>query len=383
MRDILTIAKKELKSIFSNKSIVAQMLLLPFGLIFGFIVLSSFMMTPMEMEEGNKLEYSYYVNAPSYFVTPFNELGLEAVSDDEIDEIKTKIENGDSNLLIVFPENFELRDDANNLCNIEMWYNSNDMDSTLAQSMAAGVLDSVRPVNFTVNINDPESYDLGKELDFLQQSLLMTFPSYALMAIFMTSLAIASESVVGEKERGFMNLLLIAPIKRSGIAIGKLLSIFAVNSISGASAMIGMFASTLFSSYVLNVNSMSYGVIEYVLLFTSAVTTSFAMSSLVLFISSKSTTIKQAQNSSTVVMMVLMLMGIFSNTEPGRDIIKNIGEMNQLIPLWSGVFSMNNVLDGSIVMPEVLLAAGVNVVFAIIVAIAASRLFEDEKIMQG
>ena len=198
MRGIITIAKKELKALFSNRTMLAQMLLLPFGMIFGFMMMSSMMGNTAMLEEGEKLQGSYYVNAPEYFITPFKDLGLESAKSDEIDAIKSEIENGDSNVLIVFPDNFELSNDVNALCDIEVWYNSSEMDSAFAQSLVVGVLDSVRPVNFTININDPESYDLGEEIDIMQEMLVLSFPIYAIMAIFMTTQAIAAESIVGE-----------------------------------------------------------------------------------------------------------------------------------------------------------------------------------------
>jgi ABC-type Na+ efflux pump permease subunit len=383
MRDILTIAKKELKALFSNKTMLAQILLLPFCIVFGFMMMSTMMGNTAMLEEGEKLQGSYYVNAPSYFVTPLKDLGLESVKSDKIDAIKTEIENGDSNILVVFPDNFELSNDVNALCNIEVWYNSSEMDSAFAQSLVIGVLDSARPMNFTIKINDPESYDLGEEVDLMQEMLVLSFPIYAIMAIFMTTQAIASESIVGEKERGFMNLLLITPVKRTNIAFGKLMSIFGVNVIGGISSMLGMLASVFVTSNVLKVGEMAYGLRDCLMLFAAAISCSFAMTSVVMFISAQSKTVKQAQSMSTFVMMALMLMGILSQTEAGMDIVKSLGELNSIIPLWSGIYSMQNILNGSVEVNAFLLTTAINVLFAIVVAVCAARLFEDEKTMQS
>jgi hypothetical protein len=76
-------------------------------------------------------------------------------------------------------------------------------------------------------------------------------------------------------------------------------------------------------------------------------------------------------------------MGILSQTEAGMDIVKNLGELNSMIPLWSGIYSMQNILNGSVETTAILLTTGINVLFAIIVAVCAARLFEDERIMQG
>jgi hypothetical protein len=54
-----------------------------------------------------------------------------------------------------------------------------------------------------------------------------------------------------------------------------------------------------------------------------------------------------------------------------------------MIPLWSGIYSMQNILNGSAEVNAILLTTAINVLFAIVVAVCAARLFEDEKIMQG
>ena len=47
MRDIITVAKKEIKAFFSDKAILMQMFILPFAIVFGYGMLMSAMWSGM------------------------------------------------------------------------------------------------------------------------------------------------------------------------------------------------------------------------------------------------------------------------------------------------------------------------------------------------
>ncbi|MFQ7035420.1 MAG: ABC transporter permease subunit [Candidatus Borkfalkia sp.] len=54
-------------------------------------------------------------------------------------------------------------------------------------------------------------------------------------------MGIAPESIAGEKERGTIATLLVTPIKRSELVVGKVLSLSALSSLSAISSFIGTF----------------------------------------------------------------------------------------------------------------------------------------------
>lgn len=383
MRAIWTIAKKEIKAIVTNKQLLLQITIVPFLFIFGFMLMSAVMMDSALEDPSEKEFIGYYINTPEYFQETFDSMGLKSTTPQEVENIKTQIADKEVDILIVFPEDFELSMDGENLDNIEMWYNSRNTNSITAQSMIVNILDSTRPITFTININSSEEYDLGEYIDPFTQMLQMIFSVYSIMALFMAIQALAAESIVGEKERGFMNLLLITPVKRSHIAIGKLTTIFAVNLISGTAAMIGLVASSVLGKNVVGEMSMQLTPESYLSLFLIMVTCAFALSSIVMLISAVSKTVKQAQTSSAAVLMVVSLAGIFSSGDTGFDAQKILGDKLPLIPCYNGIIEMQNIIAGSVSMNNTLMIVAVNITFALVISLIASRMFENEKIMQN
>lgn len=380
MRDIWTIAKRELRATFSDKASVIAMLITPFVLIFGFMMMTS-MMGTTDVDEDYKA-VGYYINAPEYFIEVMEEIGLENLaSNNDVETIKSGIENEDCDVLIAFPEDFSM-DNPEKLSDIEIWYNSTNMESTYAYSVLIGILDSARPVLFTINANDPESYDLGG-LNIMEEMLALSFPLYSIMGIFMGCLNIAADSIAGDKERGFMNLLLIAPTKRRRIAFGKSLSIFCINIASAISVMLGLSASVIMLKNMDMAADLAYSFVDYASLFASAVCGAFAMTGVVLICSTVATSVKQSQTLSTSTMMILMVCGILSNTESGADIVKSLGTANALIPLWNAVSSMQNIIHGKYEVVDIIISCAINLGFVLIATMTVAKMFDDEKIMQS
>ncbi|MBQ6212680.1 MAG: hypothetical protein IJJ57_07295 [Ruminococcus sp.] len=69
MRDIITIAKKELRAFFTDKAILLQMIILPFIIVFGYCMLMTSMTESQKesQEQNDKPVVAYSVNAPDEF----------------------------------------------------------------------------------------------------------------------------------------------------------------------------------------------------------------------------------------------------------------------------------------------------------------------------
>ncbi|MGN0553574.1 MAG: ABC transporter permease, partial [Oscillospiraceae bacterium] len=215
LKDILTVAKKELRSCFSDKAILAQILLLPFLMVFGYSMLMS--VFSETTDEADKSNYTAYcINVPEYMTDDFTELGLKNAGQDKIDTIKNDISEKKCDLLIVFPKDFTIAEvGAAALSNVEIWYNSESTDSVMLYSKTMALLDAFQPNVFTVNADTDIDYDFGDEDYGVKRLLGIILPVMILMSVFMVCMNLAAESIAGDKERGFLNTMLIAPIKRS------------------------------------------------------------------------------------------------------------------------------------------------------------------------
>ena len=383
MRDILTILKKEIKSVFQSKRILFQIIIVPLILILSGSLLSFTLLdSAMETQENFKID-GYVVNAPDVFADAFTELGLHNANESDIDTIKDAIANDKTHVLLVFPQDFELTYDQESLQNVEMWYNSAGTDSAYAQPLIMGVLDSVRPNLFTINAENTESYDLADESDTFVMTMEMFFPMYAIMGVFCAVMALASESIVGDKERGFMNLLLIAPVKRRNIAFGKALNLFMVNVLSSIAVIIGAFLSAIIYEQMDLGGSVTYGFGTYATLFVCVLFGAFSMTSVCLLISTTSKTIKQANNTCSLIFMVVTVGNLISTLPTFQEVLSHSENMLYLIPVFNLNLCMQDAINSSTSIMNLLISIGINLILAVALTLYSAKLFNNEKVMQN
>ena len=112
------------------------------------------------------------------------------------------------------------------LQNIALYYNSVSTSSTEIYTYYYTVLYSQSVVSmYNVNANIDMQYDMATNEDLSSMMLTMLMPMLLTMLLFTGCLAIATESIAGEKERGTMATMLVTPVKRSHIAIGKIIAL--------------------------------------------------------------------------------------------------------------------------------------------------------------
>ena len=381
MKDIVSVVKRELRALLKDKAILVQIVLLPFAVVFGYSVLMSAMNEPQTTKEVS----AYYVHAPEYMVEGLAELGLTEATADEVECVKEGIADKANELLVVFPEDFSIAETREGqLSDIELWYNSSDTGSAVLRSNVLAFLDAFRPNVFTVNARQDVAYDLGEE-DYLARKMLGTvLPMLLLMMVFTVCMNLAAETVAGDKERGFLNTMLIAPVKRSSIAAGKAICILLAAFAGGISAFAGMaLALPKFATAMGVKEGLSYSVAEYVLLFAVTMTAVFALAGLLLVISSVARDTKQATSIAPVIMVVMMVMSLLTMVESFGRTVERLGMVNAVIPAWNAMTVMQNiiVLEYSSVFVAVTCVA--NLVFAGICIVLVGRMFENEKIVNG
>lgn len=381
MRDILTIAKRELRAIFTNKTMIVSVILVPFLIMFASMTVGTMFEAEPVVDETYKIN-GYVVNTPELFGSTFADVGLIEATTNDIEEIQDKISDGIVDLLVVFPAEFHLTYDETQLCNVEMWYNSNNLDSTYAQQFVVGILDSTRPVTFTLNIDNPESYDLGPELDMFKEMLNIFFPLYSIYCICLASMTIAASSIAGEKENGFMNLLLISPVKRKHIALGKCLALFGTNLCTATVVILATILSTCMYTFADIELVVSYSATDYLILFITSLTGAFVVTSICLLISAYAKTAKEATSRCSIALIFVMLIGLFVNFPMGIDFINKIANYYHLIPVANSMLIAADVINGEANIINAFIASGINLVTALACTIFASTLFEKEKVMQ-
>lgn len=378
INDIFTVIKRELKGISKDKMLIFQIIFLPFVIMVGYTML----MVVMSEDTDNNDTSAYIVNAPEYMLDGFESMNIKSIDASDINTIKSKISQKEAQLLVVFPDNFKA--DTENPQNIDIWYNGADTSSVELWSSVNIYLNEFQPHAFTINMSENMQYDLSNE----EQKALSLFgamlPTMLIMVVFITIMNISAEAIAGDKERGFLNTVLVTPVSRGSIATGKAVSIYILAVIGGLSTFGGMIVSLPKMAKATDLNvKIVYTFSDYALLFAVTMITVFASVSILLIISTLSNSVKQATSISSVMTFVFMIPSMLLSTDSFEKVIRNIGMRNNFIPIWNTILNIRSVIMLDYKTSNIIISVTVNIVFCILATAFVAYCFKNEKIVNG
>jgi sodium transport system permease protein len=246
---LLVVLKKEFTRFFTDKRQVLGTLLAPGLMIFVMYALMWQGMFTVMAGSSDEPPTIYAVNLPQSIEAPASEAGLEftQASASNVDGIKQEIVDQAVDVLVVFPADFDTQvaagmDRSGTAPAVEVYYNSAKTESSEAYNAVRSMLSSYQDSlykPFTVNAGDG-AFDLASSADILSMVMGGIMPMMILMFLFIGCMAIAAESLAGEKERGTMATMLVTPLKRWQLAAGKIISVSVISLLAGISVVVGM-----------------------------------------------------------------------------------------------------------------------------------------------
>ena len=385
--NIGAIIRKEFNRFFTDRRLVMTAIILPGLMIY---LLYSFMgsaMSNMYSVEDDFAPTVYAVNAPASIAALAQEAGmtLTDVSPQEAEGVRTQIVDKQAELLAVFPADFDAQvaayaPGAGEAPNIELYYNSTDADSSQAHAMFAALLDGYESslVN-KFDVNRGVSADLASERDTAGQIFSSMLPLLMMVFLFSGCMAIAPESIAGEKERGSIATLLVTPLGRGELAMGKVISLGCISLLSGASSFLGTMLSLpklMGSAGGVALEAAAYGAGDYAALFAVIASTVLLLTGMIAVLSAFAKTVKEASMLVMPLMIVSMLVGV---TSMFGDVHAQLGWY--CIPLYNSVQCMSGVLAFSASAAAVGVTVAVNLALAACMTLILRRLFNSESVM--
>jgi sodium transport system permease protein len=229
---------------------------------------------------------------------------------------------------------------------------------------------------FDVNAGG-DTYDLATEEDMTGMIFSMVMPMLLVMLLFSGCMAVAPESIAGEKERGTIASLLITPTKRSHIAIGKILALSIMALISGTSSTLGVVLSLpKLVGDSLTLDGSVYGVVDYAMLAVVILSTVLVLITLISIISAYAKTVKEAGSYVTPLMIVSMLIGLTGMFGASAQ-----SPVLYLIPIYNSVQSMIGIFSFEASLVNMAITVASNVAVTAIGVFVLTRMFNSEKIM--
>lgn len=389
MKNIYVVVKKELKRFLGDSRMVFSVLF-PGILI---CILYTFMGNAFAQQTSLAEDYQYQIyveNLPeafSYFKD--NEsFELTEISEAEIDGAKEKLSDQQIDLLVVFPEDFDLKisdyniaDQDTDVPEISMYYNSVSKESWAIYNKMCVMFDEYESMLANVfDFNEgSEQYDLATEQDSVAEVFSMLIPMFMITFIFSGCLSVASEAISGEKERCTIATLLMTPVKRSELAIGKILGLSIIGLFSGLSSFIGIMISLpkLTSGISGNVSLNAYGLKDYLLLLVVIMVTVLLIIGIIAVISGFAKNTREANMLATPLMIVVIVIAVLSiYGDKGKTALGLYA-----IPIYNSAKCMNAIFSFSITPGSMLVTVAANIVYTFIFAYILTRMFDNEKII--
>lgn len=386
--DMLTIIRKEFARFFKDRSLVMTTILLPGVLIY---LIYSFMgdgMMKEFMTDENYVAKAYVQNMPDELSPAFEQLSAEwtAVSASEIDDTKALIQNKEADVLIVFPEDFSAKVAAYDVKggeaapNVEIYYNSTETESANLRSILVDMLDQYEASmanKFDINAGDGV-FNLASEKDMTGQVFAMLLPMLLMTFMFSGCMSVAPESIAGEKERGTIATLLVTPMKRSALALGKVISLSCIALLSGLSSFVGtMLSMPKLMGTEEGVSAAVYVAADYLMLLGIILTTVLVMVSLIAIISALAKSIKAASTAVSplmIIVMVISLMPMF-----GGDGEKSLAMF--FVPLYNSVLCIHGIFSFTYQPVQIVITIVMNLIYAGALSWVLTRMFNSEKVM--
>lgn len=387
---ILTIMKKELARFFGDKRTVAGVLL-PGVMIY---VLYSFMGTAMGSVFGVEEDYVPSIQAvrlPQSIAALADSAGMALTEGEEagLPAAMDQVAGQELDLLAVFPEDFDQAVADYSVASgepaphVEVYYSSVSTASQSAYMAFTGLLDSYESLlanKFDVNAGEGV-YDLATAEESTGALFAMLMPMLLMMFLYSGCSAVAPESIAGEKERGTIATMLVTPIRRSDIAVGKILALAVITVLSGASSALGTILSlpNLMGGAAGEMDANIYGVRDYLFLAAVILSTVLLLVTLVALLSAFAKTVKEAQTYAVPLMILVMVLGITGMFGGGAS--QNLAVY--AIPLYNSVQCIVGIFSFSLQGQAVALTAAVNGAATLLGVFVLTRMFNSEGIIFG
>ncbi len=387
-KTVITVFKKELKRFFSDRKTAVMTVIMPGILIY---IMYSFMGSAMTgFISGDSVNYDVKaVNLPAFVSEIFKDADVvfSEITQSELQSAKEEVKNGDGcAAVITFPEAFESAVAEYDVASgkqaplIEIYYNSSSTDSQAAFTVLNSVLGGYESAicnKFDINTGS-EVYDVADDESVTGMMFSLLLPMLLMIFLFSGCMAVGVESVAGEKERGTVATLLVTPVKRSHIVIGKLLALALIALMSGASSAIGTFVSLpkLFGGEEFAVSGSVYTFADYALLAAVILSTVMVLITLIAIVSTLSKSMKEAQTYVLPFMILNMAVGISGMFGGAKE-----NAAFYLIPLYNSVQSMVSIFSFSVSYLNIFVTVAANLLTAALGVFVLTRLFNSEKVM--
>lgn len=400
MNGIKQIFQKEMARIFRDKKMVFSVFILPVAIMIGILMVTgTFQKRMLSNIEGHP-PIVYVENGPESFqqFCEAAEVKVKPVKEGEVEKVKEKILKGDVDLLLSFPENMDHKiaeyQTGDEIPEILPYYNPGEDYSKEAFDTVGGtLLETYRQVLLgqrVGNLEQIEIFKVDRESEVIQikdedkvngKVLGMMLPYFITILLFAGAMGLGVDMITGEKERGTMASLLVTPVKRSSIVLGKVFALMALTGISSVIYVAAMVACMPIMAKTMGGNigdgfKISMDVKQIIMLGALLIALSFLYSTLIALVSVFAKSMKEASSYIMPMYMLILVIGLSTMFSFG-----NTPESSYWIPVYNSSVVLKEILTQEVTILHYVITLLMTFGMGVILTGVIVKAFESEKVM--
>lgn len=314
---------------------------------------------------------------------------------DDEQKVTEEIRDGSADLWIAFPQDFleqiEVYKTGDEIPQIKVYYNPSEEYSQAAyEGVAGGCLEVYRQALlservgdmqsltvFTVNSDNPDMV-IQDEQKAGGKALGMMLPYFVTILLFAGAMGLGTDMVAGEKERGTMASMLVAPIKRSSIVLGKVFALMIISGISSVvyvAVMVG-FLPQMMGAYGSEGLGLSLEVGQVLMMAFLLIAIAFLYSGIIVLISVFAKDTKEASSYIMPVYMLILILGIAT-----MFTTQNIENWYYAVPVFNTALALQGILTGDVSVMQYAVTLAETLILGMILITVIAKAFESEKVM--
>lgn len=404
MSGVKYIIKKEFTRVFADKKLIFSLFILPVIIMVGMYSLMGKLQSSMVSDIEKHVPSVYIQNMPEGFKgvmasANFNANIVNIDANADATEIKDGILKGTTDLLVVFEEDFlnKVRDyeTGSGIPEVKTYYNSSENYSSSVrnsfitevlpvyqqQLLAERIGDLSQLTVFYVDV-DPQTSIIVDEDKATGKMIGTMLPYFITLMLFAGAMSLGVDAITGEKERGTMASMLLTPLNRRDIVLGKLFSLSLLSILSAAVYAVSMIVSMpnmlkQLSGGNLDNLSMKFSTEQIIQLFVVMITLVYLYVALVSLVAVLSRTAKEANTYISPMYIAVIVAGMITMfTGSGEIPLERFA-----IPVYGSALSIQQILSGELTMVQFGAAVSGTVVLSIILTYLITKAFNSEKVM--
>ena len=407
MKGASIIIRKELKRVFGDKKLIFSMFILPAILVVGIYSLMGVMIGSMQSDIEEHVANIYVVNATDGLKDIINRDDMKMPADiqylsasdyaSQEQGLKDLVLAGEVELIVVLDEDFTSKVNSytksgDSIPNMTVFFNPSENYSQQAYSNFSRILaaykDSLLGTRLggldVLTVFNQVDQEIVKEEKKNSQFISMMLPYLITMMLFAGAMGVGVDAIAGEKERGTMSSMLLTPIKRNEIVVGKLVAMAILSGLSSLVYSVAMIIAMPMMNKaggegadMSGFGGLSFSPMQAVQLLVIMLVMVFLYVSIISILAVLAKDVKTASTYISPIYIVVIVAGMLTMFNSGKE----HPIYHYMIPVYGNALAIGDLCGNELTMTNFIACLSGSFIVAIILIAAITKAFNSEKIM--